>query len=339
VSHIPEGRVNLSLPTLFPVKMKPDKPRKNAVKTMTVLTLLMIAAGVILLSGCNRGHEQRAAASLPTAQVRTHPAELPVVPGNEVREGQLLARIDAAEYKARLEQAQASLQQAEQDWARISGLFKDEAATRAEYETSESRLRSARAAVTEAEVMLGYAEVAAPFAGVVTRKLAEVGDFATPAKGLVELETLGSFRLEADVPEGVIRGIEMGSELNVDAGTGQLLKGKVAEVAPSADPTSRTFLVKVDLPQVPGLRSGQFGRLLLPAGESSALRVPAEALVVRGQLEMLFVVDDAHARMRLVRSGRKVGDEIEILAGLEERDQVVVAGAMNLRDGQPVEVR
>ncbi len=334
---------------------------------------VLLAAGALWVTGCKRSShgEQSTAANLPklTVQVReaeikplTHVeevvgtvrarqravveakvsgriAELPVALGTEVKEGQLLARIDAAEYKARLEQAQASLQQAEQTWARISGLYKADASTKAEYDAAESTLRSARAAVAEAQVMLGYAAVEAPFTGVITRKLAEAGDFATPGKGLLELETLGLLRLEADVPESLIAGIQPGSEVRVSAGPGQPVVGKVSEVAPSADSMSRTFVVKVDLPQVAGLRSGQFGRLLLPTGESRALRVPAEALVVRGQLEMVFVLDGQRARMRLVRSGKRVGDEVEILAGLEEKDRVIVAGGLNLQDGQPVEAR
>jgi RND family efflux transporter MFP subunit len=336
------------------------------------LQIAAVFAASGMLAGCGKVEHERGAAaeSLPSVPVQVQPAqvktlahveevvgtvrarqravveakvsgrvaELPVVLGGEVKEGQLLAKIDAAEYKARLEQAQAALQQAEQTWGRISGLFKADAATKSEYDAAESGLRAARAAVTEAQIMVEYAEVRAPFSGVVTRRLAEAGDFATPGKGLVEIETLGVLRLEANVPEGVGESLHPGSEIQVNVG-GMQLGGKVSEVSPAADPASRTFLVKVDLPQAKGIRSGQFGRLLIPIGESTALRVPSDALVVRGQLEMLLVMEDQHAKMRLVRSGKHVGNEVEILAGLEEKDQVVVSGASNLQDNQPVEVR
>lgn len=341
--------------------------RKNFQFAMVVLL------AVTSLIGCRKAEHERASATevLPKVAVQVQPAqakslahfeevlgtvrarqravveakvsgriaELPVVLGAEVKEGQLLARIDAAEYKARLEQAQAALQQADQNWGRISGLFKAEAATKSEYDAAESGLRAARAAVTEAQIMVGYAEVQAPFAGAVTRRLVEAGDFATPGKGLVEIETIGALRLEANVPESVSGNIQPGSEMQVNVGGTETLTGKVSEVSPSADPNSRTFLVKVDLPQVKGIRSGQFGRLLIPTGESTALRVPVEALVVRGQLEMLFVMEGQQAKMRLVRSGKRVGNEVEILAGLEAKDQVVVSGASQLLDNQPVEVR
>jgi len=342
----------------------------RSVLFVTALTAAVTLTGI----GCKReahpAGEPRAA-GLPKAPVRVQPAEvkslthmeevvgtvrarqravveakstgrileMPVVLGAQVKEGELLARIDAAEHKARLDQAQAALVQAEQSWNRISGLFKAQASTQSEYDTAESALRSARAAVKEAQVMVSYTAVEAPFSGVITRKLAEAGDFATPGKGLVELEALGLMRLEADVPESLISGIQQGGELTVSFGSGSRVQGKVSEVAPSADPGSRTFLVKVDLPQVQGLRSGQFGRLLLPTGESRAVRVPVDSLVVRGQLEMVFVAENQHAHMRLVRSGKRLGDEVEILAGVQEKDPVIVSGAVNLLDGQPVEVR
>ena len=92
---------------------------------------------------------------------------------------------------------------------------------------------------------------------------------------------------------------------------------------PAADPVSHTFRVKADLPATPGLRSGQFARLEVPVGESPALRVPDSAVVQRGQLEILFVVINGHAQLRLVKTGRHVGDEVEVLSGLNAGDAVV----------------
>jgi multidrug efflux pump subunit AcrA (membrane-fusion protein) len=113
----------------------------------------------------------------------------------------------------------------------------------------------------------------------------------------------------------------------------------VSEIAPNTDPGSRTFRIKVDLPPTPSLRPGQFVRLLVPVEERRSLRVPAAAVVQRGQLEIVFVAAHQIAQLRLAKTGRGFGDTVEILSGLDAGDSVVVAGADRLSDGQPLEVK
>src|SRR5262249_49748242 len=117
------------------------------------------------------------------------------------------------------------------------------------------------------------------------------------------------------------------------------LEGVTSEITPVADPSSRTFLVKFDLPKTENIRVGQFGRVLIPVGEGAALRVPAAAMVQRGQMELVFVVADGRAQLRLVRTGKRIGDEIEVVSGITINEQVVSEGAEKLRDGQPVVIK
>ena len=243
--------------------------------------------------------------------------KMPVLLGQAVKAGQLVARLDAAEIKARVEQAEASLQQAERDWKRTSALFDQQAATRSDYEAADSRYRVAKAAVAEAQAMMGYVEILAPFDGVVTKKWVDVGDLATPGKPLIGIEDPSMLQLEADVPDAIASRIQQDARLaiRIDSLKGELT-GTVREIAPTADPASRTLRIKLDLPQTAGLRSGQFARLVVPVGESSSVRVPTSAVVLRGQLEILFVVTNQRAQLHLVKTGRTIGDEVEILAGL-----------------------
>jgi RND family efflux transporter MFP subunit len=266
--------------------------------------------------------------------------KMPVLLGQAVKAGELVARLDAAEIKARMEQAEAGLQQAERDWKRTSTLFDQQAATRSDYDAADSRYRVAKAAVAEAQAMMGYVEILAPFAGVVTKKWADVGDLATPGKPLIGIEDPSMLQLEADVPDAIASRIQQNARLaiQVDSLKGELA-GTVMEIAPTADPASRTFRVKLDLPPTAGLKSGQFARLIVPVGESSSVRVPSSAVVLRGQLEILFVVTNQRAQLHLVKTGRTIGDEIEILAGLNSGESVVVRGAALLTDGQPVEAK
>jgi RND family efflux transporter MFP subunit len=333
-----------------------------------------LALTALLLSGCHRKPETRPGSQpdLAAAQVQVQTAEskplatteevvgtvraklratleaklsgridkMPILLGQAVKSGQLLARLDAAEIKARLEQAQASLQQAEREWKRVSTLFEQQASTRSDFEAAESRQRMAKAAVAEAQAMASYVEVLAPFDGVVTRKWADVGDLAAPGKPLIEIEDPSLLQLEADVPEAIASRIQPDARLGirVDSVKGEFA-GTVREIAPTTDPASRTFRVKLDLPQTPGLMSGQFARLVVPVGESHSVRVPASAVLLRGQLEILFVVTNQRAQLHLVKTGTKVGNDLEILAGLDPGESVVVSGAALLVDGQPVEVK
>jgi RND family efflux transporter MFP subunit len=263
-----------------------------------------------------------------------------VVPGQSVAAGEPLAHLDAAEISSRFDQANASLTQAEQDWRRIAKLFEQQASTRSEYDAADARFSMAKAAAAEAKAMMSYCEVLAPFDGVITRKLADVGDLATPGKPILQIENPDTLRLEADVPEALISNVKLGDKLPVRiAAVGNEMQGTVAELSPTADPNSRTYLVKLDVTGVTGLRSGQFGRVAVPVGQASALRVPASAVVERGQMEMVFVIAAGHAQLRLVKTGSRVGDEIELASGLDSGEQVVIENAANLADGQPVDVK
>jgi RND family efflux transporter MFP subunit len=334
-----------------------------------LVTLLPCA---ILLAGCSAKSEKENSSSLPSAQVRVQTvenksrmmandevgtvraklhatlearlsgriAELPVALGETVQKGQLIARLDAAEVAARLAQAQASLEEADRDWKRTSALFAQQSATRAEFDSAQSRQQIAQSAVVEAKAMMSYVEITAPFAGVITKKWVDVGDLAAPGKPLVNLEDPSALQLWAEIPDGLGGNVKAGDRLAVRIGTAtNETEATVAEVSPAADSDSRTFLMKLDLPAAPGLRSGQFGRVAVPVGEASAIRVPLTAVIQRGQMELVFVVTNGYAELRLIKTGARVGDEIEVASGLNSGEQVVTEGAAALADGQPVSIQ
>jgi membrane fusion protein, multidrug efflux system len=336
--------------------------------------LLALPAGMMLLAGCGQGHQGHVTTQpeLPSAQVHTQTVEakalasieevvgtvraklsatieaktsgritdLPVVLGQKVKAGERVARLDAPEIKARLDQAEASVEQAEREWKRVSSLFNQQAVARAEYEAADARYRVAKGVVAEARAIMGFVEILAPFDGVVTRKWVDVGDQAAPGKPLVDIQDPSNLRLEADVPEAIASKITDDARMTIRAGesTGDLA-GTIAEIAPIADPTSRTFRVKLNLPANPGLMLGQFARLIVPTGDYTSMRVPTSAVVQRGQMEILFVVENQHARLHLVKTGRRVNDETEILSGLDSGDSVVVDNPQRLVDGQPLRER
>jgi RND family efflux transporter MFP subunit len=266
--------------------------------------------------------------------------EMPIVLGQTVKTDDLIARLHAPEVLARLEQARANLQQNEKDWKRISALFEQQAVTRSEYDAADAKYQLAKAAVAEAQAMVGYMEVRAPFNGVITRKSADVGDLATQGRPLAALEDPSALQIEADVPEANAARIQRGARLPIHVdGISDEISGTVSEIAPSADPQSRTFRVKLDLPSTPSLMPGRFARLMVPLGENDSMFVPGSAVVQRGQLEIAFVVSNQHARMRLVKTGKRLGEEVEILSGLDDGDSVVIEGTTQLVDGQAVTLK
>lgn len=274
------------------------------------------------------------------AKISGRVLQIPVVLGQKLQAGELVARLDSNEFIARFEQAEAAWQQAERDWKRSAALLQEHAVTRAENETVEARYRVAKAAVAEAKVMLGYAEIAAPFAGVVTKKWSDIGDFAAPGKPLVTLEDPSALQLEADVPQAIAGYVIPGATLLIRVdGIAQSVSAIVSEIAPGGDAVSRTLRIKLNLPPVPGLKSGQFARLQIPVGESQSLRIPTAAVVDRGQLELVFVALNQRAQLRLVKTGQRTGEAVEILAGLSEGETVIVTDVDRLIEGQSVEAK
>jgi len=265
---------------------------------------------------------------------------LPVTLGQSVKQGDMLAELATQEVQARLDQASAAFRQAELEFNRTSNLRKQSAATQAEYDTVQARYNVAKGALAEAEALSGYTQIVAPFDGVIARKLADEGDLAMPGKPLLELEGRAGLRLVADVPTLLAGHVLPEARLLVRVDTiADSITGTVAEISPAADPASRTVRVKLDLPETANLRSGQFGRLAVPLSEAAFLFVPPTALVRRGQLEILFVAAEGKAQMRLVRTGKQTSQGVEILAGLMPGEAVVIEGAANLRDGQPLQTQ
>jgi RND family efflux transporter MFP subunit len=274
------------------------------------------------------------------AKVSARIEKMLVAPGQTMRAGEMLAQLDGREIQARLDQALALREQFGRDSERLRRLLTENAVSRQEFETVESRYHVATASVTEAQTMLAYTKIVAPFDGVVTRKLADVGDLASPGRALLEIDDPKALRLEADVPEALIQRVQLGAKLGVrGASQGDTIVGVVSEIAPVADPASRTFNVKLDLPAGASLRAGQFARVTVPLSETKALTVPISSVVQRGQMELLFVAVNKRAQLRLVKTGKRIGEDVEVVSGITPGETVVCEDANQLRDGQPVEAK
>lgn len=262
---------------------------------------------------------------------------VPVALGGKVSKGDLLVKIAAREIEARLEQARAGLNQADRDLQRETALLSKNASTAETVRNLEDRHRQMLAMVSEAETMLGYTRIVAPFDGVVARKLVSEGDLASPGNTVIEVDGRSRLRVEAGVPES-FASLPVGTllPLHVD---GVAFAGVLAELSSSAEPMSRTVLAKIDLPNGSPVRPGQYVRVSIPAGEASPVVVPLAAVTRLGQIERVFVIRDGRASLRIVRTGAVGEGGVEITAGLDAGETVATDGAGVLRDGQRVEVR
>lgn len=267
--------------------------------------------------------------------------ELPVTLGQRVGAGDLLVKISAAEISARLAQAQSQLNAARRDLERERALLAKGASTADMVKGLEDRFAAAQAMVREAEVMLGYVTLRAPFDGVVARKLAQAGDLAAPGTPLLEIEGVSGFQIEVGLPDSVAAGLAVGSQLAVNVPAAALtFAGTLAEISSAADPAARTVPARITVPAGTRVRSGQFARVQVPGVPVRALLAPASAVTEVGQLERVFVAGaDNRAVLRLVKTAARRDDRVEILSGLDDGERVVIAPVPGLREGQPLDIR
>ena len=266
------------------------------------------------------------------SQVAGRIVELPVKAGDTVRAGQVLARIDAraadaavAASRSQLAEAEANLANAKRVNERNKALAAQKFVSQAAVDQSESAYQAALAQVEAVRANAGSAAVArdwttivAPYAGVVGETLAELGDMATPGKPIVTVFDPREMRAVASVPQATVAKAKLdGARVDLP-GLATTLTPARATVVPLADAKSHTTRVRFDLPPVAGLAPGQYARVRLPVGVATMLAVPGSALVRRGEVTGVYVIDAKGApRLRQVRTGERVGDdEIEILAGL-----------------------
>jgi RND family efflux transporter MFP subunit len=209
------------------------------------------------------------------------------------------------------------------------------------------KIQQANADVESAQVYADYFRITSPIQGIVTAKQVDVGFLAAPGVPLLTLEDSSRYRFEAVVQESLIRKIRLGSLVGVtiDALGQRKFDCRVTEVVPTLDPESRTFVVKIDLPEKKEggkepslLRSGLFGKARFSVGRRETLLIPQRSVMQRGELTSVFVVDESGtARLRLIKTGDMRGDRIEVLSGINGGERIIVDDLDSVTDGSRVQ--
>ncbi len=276
------------------------------------------------------------------AKLLARVVEVNLKAGQPVKEGDVLIRLDDTDLRARLQQAKAAVAAAEAaktqalaDEKRFTDLAKRNAVSQQEAEKAVTAARAAEAEVVrlqetvkEVQAMLDWATIRSPIDGIVIDKKVDVGDMVTPGQVLVTLFDPKRMQLVASVRESLAHRLQVGQSLDVRVeGINKQCQGMISEIVPEAQSASRTFQVKVTGPCPEGVYTGMFGRILIPLEEELVLVVPRHAVRKVGQLELVDVIENGQSVRRAVRTGRSLGDEVEILSGLREGELVLLPDA------------
>ncbi|MGO8813806.1 MAG: efflux RND transporter periplasmic adaptor subunit [Terriglobia bacterium] len=249
----------------------------------------------------------------------------------------LFAEATFNRYKALLAKNSLSRQEFDGAEARYQAALANERAMEAKKQQVVARQQQARSQQDSARTYLSFSRIVSPVDGIVTAKSVDVGTVVMPGTPVLTVEDTARYRLEASLPEEYLGHAQAGARLSVSTGQGEF-EGRVAEVVPAADVTSHTFLVKIDLPSDCRCRSGEYGQASFPIGEARGLAVPGSAVVEHGELQGVFVVAaDGIVEYRLVKTGKTLGDRVEILSGLAAGEKIAVSQIDRLRDGARVE--
>jgi len=240
-------------------------------------------------------------------------------------------------YKELLAKNSLSRQEFDGAEARYQAALANERAMGAKKQQVLARQQQARSQQDSARTYLSFSRIVSPIDGIVTAKSVDVGTVVMPGTPVLTVEDTARYRLEASLPEEYLGHAQAGASVSVSTGQGQF-EGRVAELVPAADGTSHTFLVKIDLPHDCHCRSGEYGQASFPVGEAKGLAVPSAAVVDHGELQGIFVVGaGGNVEYRLVKTGKAMGDRVEILAGLAAGEKVAISQIDRLHDGARVE--
>ncbi len=273
--------------------------------------------------------------------------------GDRVRKGQVLARLNAASVQterlagaASVAEAEANLAQAQLNAERAARLSPTGALSKQEVvqydtlrKTAEAKLKSAQAQLASQDLRLSYAALLAPDDGVISSRTAAEGAVVSAGSELFRLIRQGRLEWRAELKGEALLQLKPGQSVRVAHPLGRTLEGKVRQLSPTVDMTSRNGIAYVDLPADANLKAGMYVAGTFTLAQSPALSLPQSALVSRDGYDYALKVN-AKSRVEAVKvkTGRTVGVDVEIVEGLDAQDRVVAKGAGFLKSGDLVRV-
>jgi RND family efflux transporter MFP subunit len=312
------------------IQKQPTAFKPLPADTVTLPTLIQYQR----VSGTVMGSVQ----STLMAQVIANVTAVYIHPGEAVKKGQLLIQLDDRDYRAKVNQAQqqlnaqqAILTNATLTYHRMEQLVKSGAVSKSDFDTAQANYLQAQAnvagsqdALESAQVQLSYCQVRAPTDGIVLDKLVDVGDQTLPLfRSLLTFKSDAQTQVKANIPESMSNKIQVGEAMFAQVGT-QRFNAMVSEIAPTVDPNTRSFSIKLNVPNAKNNYSGTYATVLVPVGETSVIAIPSMDIEHNGQLEMVYVQTQQGLSRVMITTGRTLDHGfIEVLSGLNVGDELV----------------
>jgi len=308
-----------------------EQPAPDAAPPRPALT---VTADTVATTFAAEGTVQARHRAEISTRLMARVAEVPAEIGTRIRAGQTLIRLgveDIAAHRAKAEAAVTAAAAARDEAARMAArmdtLHAEDAVSRVQRDQArlgrtqaESQLAMAEAALREVETAAGYARIVAPFDGVVVARSVDPGDLAAPGMPLLVVESTGPREVVLAVSPELAAGLRDGATVDVTTRDGRRTDGVIRAVAGGADPQTRTVEVRVAVPA--DWPTGVSATALVPSGSRPAVTIPADAVVRRGQLTGVRVVTGDAVTLRWIRLGRTVGNQVEVLSGLEAGERI-----------------
>lgn len=283
-----------------------------------------------------------------------------VKPGDKVSAGQLLVSTSSDEIHAKKAQVQAMITEAEaasknaqRDYERFKTLRGQNSVSDKELEnvalqntSMNAKVQMARQQMNEVNAILAYTNIRAPFSGVITQKMMDEGSMANPGMPILTIEQNGELQVTASIPENYIQYVKVGDVAKIDMKSLAItIDGKVSEISPSAFRTGGQYSMKlaIDTKDKENIRSGMYANILIPnkTGDNVASKIMLDknSIVYRDQLTGVYVIDDQNqANLRWIRLGKAIGNQVEVLSGLNQNDKIVSKTEGKLYNGVKVSV-
>lgn len=268
--------------------------------------------------------------------------KLNVEEGTSVSQGQLLAKVDDEMLRLQLENAEVSIEGQKNDDARYTNLAKDNAVPGVQVEKTKLGLRAAEIQKKQIEKQLRSTNITAPFSGVITKKMVDLGSFIGAGTPIVEITDISSLKLTVSVPERDILKFKLGQMVAIKADIygDRSFNGKVSNISVQAD-KSHNFKVQITIPNAKQeLMAGMYGSVSLINSQSiTAMAIPRKALVGSSKNPQVYVIRDGKAKLTSFNAGTSDGEFIEVISGLSKTDRIVVKGQVNLQNNSNVKTK
>jgi RND family efflux transporter MFP subunit len=264
-----------------------------------------------------------------------------IAEGQYINEGQLIAKLDDEMMKLQMEAMQISLEGQQKDVSRYTNLSKTDAVPAVQLEKAELATRATQAQMNQIKKQIRNTTITAPFSGIVTMRMFDLGSVVAPGVPLVQIIDISSLKLAISVPERDLKNFAVGQSLQVqsEVNQGVTLSGRVVEIAAKGD-ASHNFTVKVRVASNGSLRAGMYGSVSKTNSlASNALSIPRTALVGSPKDGKIYVVENGKAVLKSISVGVSTDEYVEVISGLNGSEAVVVSGQINLKDGDKVSVK